>query len=72
MDYQETFTAFVDLLGFSEGSSELDGAERFKVLQLLLSLVQLRSDFSAAVTDEEGGSRRFAIQPAISTFSTTS
>lgn len=69
MDEEETFTAFIDLLGFSEGSRNLEQASKFKVLSLLRALVELRSEFSAVVTPNPDGSRSFAIKPAISSFS---
>lgn len=69
MKYEEAFTLFIDFLGFSEASEKLDNVARFQVLQLLLSLVTLRSEFSAATTDEPDGSVRHYIRPAISTFS---
>lgn len=69
MKYEETFTAFLDFLGFSEASRELDEAARLKVLSLLLALVELRSEFSAASAREADGSTRYYIKPAISTFS---
>jgi hypothetical protein len=69
MKYEETFTAFLDFLGFSEASRELDEVARLKVLSLLLALVGLRSEFSAASEREADGSTRYHIKPAISTFS---
>lgn len=69
LKYEESFTAFVDFLGFSEASRNLDDAQRFKVLQLLLSLVELRSEFSAATAPQADGSKHHIIKPAISTFS---
>jgi hypothetical protein len=67
-DYEETFTAFVDFLGFSEASRELDHEKRLKVLELLRALVALRSEFS--VTAQEGpDGKKYFIRPAISTFS---
>lgn len=69
MKYEESFTAFLDFLGFSEASKALDEPKRERVLQLLLSLVALRSEFSAAITEQEKGSTRYLIRPAISTFS---
>jgi hypothetical protein len=69
MKYEETLTAFVDFLGFSEASRELNEAARLQVLQLLLSLVSLRSEFSAVSTPKPDGSTSYSIRPAISTFS---
>jgi hypothetical protein len=69
LKYEETFTAYVDFLGFSEASRELDDKAREEVLRLLLSLVYLRSEFQAAIDPTNDGSRRWSIKPAISTFS---
>lgn len=69
MEYEETFTAFVDFLGFSEISRELDEPARLKVLELLRTLVDLRSEFSASATQRQDGSTQYYIRPAISTFS---
>jgi len=69
IEYEETFTAFVDFLGFSEASRELDDTARLKVLELLRALVDLRSEFSASVTQQQDGSTLNYIRPAISTFS---
>lgn len=67
-DYEETLVAFVDFLGFSEASLDVDEQKRVKVLGLLRALVALRSEFSA--TAQEGpGSKTYFIRPAISTFS---
>jgi hypothetical protein len=52
--YEEQFTAFVDFLGFSEASTDIDVETRLKVLALLQSLTTGTS---------------YAITPAISTFS---
>jgi hypothetical protein len=70
MEYEETFTAFIDFLGFSEASRELDEEKRLKVLDLLRALAELRSEFSAAAAPQEGtGGTRYFIKPAVSTFS---
>lgn len=69
MKYEQTFTAYVDFLGFSEASRELDDKAREEVLQLLRRLVSLRSEFQAAIDANDDGSRRWSIKPAISTFS---
>src|SRR5579863_6984387 len=69
MKYEETFIVFIDFLGFSEASMGLDEPTRQKVLELLLSLVALRGEFSAAVTNQSEGSTSYAIRPAVSTFS---
>jgi hypothetical protein len=66
--YEEHFTAFVDLLGFSEVSTITDDAARLKILNLLLSLSALRGEFDVQSTAEETGTRSY-IKPAISTFS---
>jgi len=67
--YEEHFCAFIDFLGFSEASTELDEATRIKVLRLLLSIASLRSDFSSSVVEREGGAKSYHATPAISTFS---
>ena len=67
--YEEAFVTFVDFLGFSEASRELDDTARLKVLELLQAIVALRSEFSAAIAADEDGSTRAAIKPAVSTFS---
>jgi len=64
MTYEESFVAYLDFLGFSEASMQLDDSTRQKVLELLRSLVALRGEFSA-VPDQSGHS----IRPAVSTFS---
>jgi hypothetical protein len=66
-DYEETFAGFVDFLGFSEASRDLDEQKRLKVLELLRTLVALRSEFS--ITQQEGAGGGYLIGPAISTFS---
>src|SRR5262249_10128048 len=67
--YEESLVAFVDFLGFSEASAQLDEASRLRVLDLLRGLVALRSDFSAAVSVQDDKSTRYYVTPAISTFS---
>ncbi len=67
--YEEQFTAFVDFLGFSEASTDIDEETRLKVLALLQSLTTLRSEFAATITENPGGGTSYAITPAISTFS---
>jgi hypothetical protein len=67
--YEEQFTAFVDFLGFAEGSAELDEETRVEVLKLLQSLASLRSEFSTETTDIPGGGKGFSIKATISTFS---
>jgi hypothetical protein len=69
MEYEKTFVAFLDFLGFSEASRELDETARLKVLDLLRALVALRSEFSADSKQETDGSKKIFIKPAISTFS---
>jgi hypothetical protein len=66
--YEEQFTAFIDFLGFSEVSTRTDDTTRRKVLDLLLSLSELRGEFDLQSTVEEG-SKSSRIKPAISTFS---
>jgi hypothetical protein len=68
MKYEQTFIAFLDFLGFSEASRELDDVARLRVLDLLLALVQLRAEFSATSSQGAGGTQYY-VQPAISTFS---
>jgi hypothetical protein len=68
-EYEETFSAFVDFLGFSEASRELDDQMRLKVLELLRALVGLRSEFSATAQKGPDGSTTYSVKPAISTFS---
>ena len=67
--YEEQFTAFIDFLGFSEVSKETDNTSRLKVLNLLLSLSALRSEFAIHSAPNEGGGTSHRIIPAISTFS---
>jgi hypothetical protein len=69
MKYEETFTAFIDFLGFSEASRELTEEKRLQVLDLLQALAGLRSDFSAVTTPQKDGATQYIIKPAISTFS---
>jgi hypothetical protein len=69
MEYKEQFTAFIDLLGFSEASRELDEAARRAVHTLLLSLANMRSNFAVATEPAEEGSTRYWVTPTISTFS---
>jgi hypothetical protein len=67
--YEEQFTAFIDFLGFSEVSKQTDDTTRLKVLDLLLSLSALRSEFNIQSELNQGGGTRHQIRPAISTFS---
>jgi hypothetical protein len=67
--YEEQFTAFIDFLGFSEVSKETDDTTRLKILDLLLSLSALRSEFDIQSAPNEGGGTSHQIRPAISTFS---
>jgi hypothetical protein len=67
--YQEQFTAYVDLLGFTEISSQTDETTRVRVLELLSGLAALRSEFSVETTDNVDGSKNHRIVPAISSFS---
>jgi hypothetical protein len=69
MEYKEQFTAFLDLLGFSEASRELDEPARRAVHALLLSLANMRSNFAASAEPAEEGGTRYFVTPAISTFS---
>jgi hypothetical protein len=67
--YQEQFTAYIDLLGFTEVSAQTDETTRLKVLQLLSGMASLRSEFSVETTAHADGSKRHRIIPAISSFS---
>jgi hypothetical protein len=67
--YEEQFTAFIDFLGFSEVSKQADDTTRLKVLELLLSLSALRSEFDVQSEPNQGGGSRHQIRPAVSTFS---
>ena len=70
IDYEETLVAFVDFLGFSEASLDLDEQKRVEVLDLLRALVALRSEFS--VTAQEGpGSKAHFIRPQSALFPIT-
>jgi hypothetical protein len=69
MKYERSFVAYLDFLGFSEASRELNDADRQKVLGLLITLANLRSEFSAAITEKKEGSTSYSYRPAISTFS---
>jgi len=68
-NYEEQFTAFIDFLGFSEASGQIDESIRAKTLALLLALSSLRGDFDLQSTTHEGGGKQSRIKPAISTFS---
>jgi len=67
--YEVHFTAFVDFLGFSEASAELDDQTRLAVLELLKALASLRSEFSAETIELPNGASTYKINPAVSTFS---
>jgi hypothetical protein len=67
--YEEHFTAFVDLLGFSEASAEVDDETRSQVLELLQSLSGLQQDFSAITEQLPTGGTRHQVRPSISSFS---
>src|SRR5580704_9524440 len=69
MKPEESFVAFVDLLGFSEANKELTEEVRFQVFQLLSSLVALRSVFIAIHESLADGSTRHWVRPTISNFS---
>jgi hypothetical protein len=69
MRYEESFVVYLDFLGFSEASRELNDSDRQRVLGLLTTLAGLRSDFWAAITEQKDGNTTFSIRPAISTFS---
>jgi len=66
--YEEHFTAFVDLLGFSEFSAGTDDAKRPKVLDFLVSLAALRGEFDVQSITQQAGTTTY-IKPAVSTFS---
>src|ERR1700730_17195178 len=67
--YEDQFTAYVDLLGFSEAMANPAEPLRLKVLELLSQISFLRSEFSVKTKDQPDGSRSHWIRPAISTFS---
>jgi hypothetical protein len=69
--YEDRFVTFVDFLGFSEASQEIDDEKRIEVLKLLRALAGLRSDFVAAPTQQADGHESIYVRPAISTFSDT-
>ncbi len=66
---EDTFTAFIDLLGFSEASADVKEATWEKVLSLLVSLSSLRQEFSVRIEGGPNGSTTYLVNPAISTFS---
>jgi hypothetical protein len=66
--YEEHFTAFIDFLGFAEGSTEADEERRTNILDLLLSLSALRGDFDLKIQGQDNGPKS-SIRPAITTFS---
>lgn len=67
--YEEQFTAFIDFLGFSEVSKQVDDTARLQILELLRSIAELRSEFDVHSEPHEGGGSRHWIIPAVSTFS---
>jgi hypothetical protein len=69
MEYRESLTAYVDLLGFSEANEELDERTRREVHALLLSLANMRSNFAVTVEPRSESDMTYYVQPAISTFS---
>jgi hypothetical protein len=66
--HEEQFTAFIDFLGFSEVSKDTDNSTRLKILDLLLSLSELRGEFDVQSTAQETG-KMHQYRPVISTFS---
>ena len=66
-EFEEHFTAFIDLLGFSEVSAEADSDRRQNVLALLVSLAALRSEFNIESPPDHPGT--MYMKPAVSTFS---
>jgi len=66
--YEEQFTAFIDLLGFSQFSKGTDEMTRLKVLAFLISLTSLRGEFDIKSTTEGSGTQTY-LKPAVSTFS---
>jgi hypothetical protein len=66
--YEKHFTAFIDLLGFSEVTRGTDDTLRLQVLTLLSALADLRGEFDVQRADRENGKTSY-IKPAISTFS---
>jgi hypothetical protein len=65
--YEEHFTAFIDLLGFSEISAGADEDTRQEVLAFLVSLAALRSEFNIESPPDQPGTTY--MKPAVSTFS---
>jgi hypothetical protein len=69
--HEEQFTAYIDLLGFKEFSTQKDvesDEKRQEVLGFLRTLSMLRGDFDLQSTTQEIGKTSY-IKPAISTFS---
>jgi hypothetical protein len=68
--YEEQFTAFIDILGFSEVSTEAEADEsiRSQILYYLKSLSALRGESNVQSVIHESG-KTISIKPAISTFS---
>jgi hypothetical protein len=66
-EYEEHFTAFIDLLGFSEISTGADRDTRQKVLDFLVSLADRRSEFNIESRPDRPGTTY--MKPAVSTFS---
>ena len=65
---EEQLTVFIDFLGFSEASTDTDESTVSKVLELLISLSELRAEFDVQST-LQGTGKTLPFEPAISTFS---
>lgn len=69
MNYEKSFVVYIDFLGFSEASKELDDQARNDVLALLVRIAELRSEFKADVLNEDQKTTGYSISPEVSTFS---
>lgn len=47
MNYEESVVVYIDFLGFSEASRSLGDEKRRRVLELLVRLANLKSEFKA-------------------------
>jgi hypothetical protein len=67
--YEDQITIFLDFLGFSEASVQLDESAQAKMLTLLTAISSMRSQFSDNSDPNTGDARAIRLRPTITTFS---
>jgi hypothetical protein len=67
--YEDQITIFLDFLGFSEASVQLDEGAQAKMLALLTAISSMRSQFSDNSDPNTGAARAIRLRPTVTTFS---